>query len=240
MKIYEFEGKSESEALLKASEELGMNIRDMDYTVSVEEELFGMIKKYRITVRLPDDFEPGKQTVDLTPPQDQAALKAKGLLEELLSLMGYEYKQILISRIDQEVHLEIDGLMDRGITGKDTKTLGALQLILNRAINKELDDEHKVHVVIDTGNIKERHEEVLKKDAISMAKRAIKERRIIRMGPMSARDRRLVHLALKDMKGVTTRSEGEGNKRRLLIIPQSQDRSKRRGGKRRGRKGERS
>ena len=50
---------------------------------------------------------------------------------------------------------------------------------------------------------------------------AINSGKIIALNPMSARDRRIIHLTLKDTPGVSTRSEGEGLERRLLIVPES-------------------
>jgi spoIIIJ-associated protein len=55
-----------------------------------------------------------------------------------------------------------------------------------------------------------------------MAEKAIKSRQIVAMNPMSAHDRRIMHLALAEVAGVSTRSEGEGELRHLLIVPAAQ------------------
>ena len=55
--------------------------------------------------------------------------------------------------------------------------------------------------------------------AKKLAERAMQEQKVVRLSPMSAHDRRVFHLTLKEMDGVNTRSEGEGLYRNLLIIP---------------------
>jgi spoIIIJ-associated protein len=55
--------------------------------------------------------------------------------------------------------------------------------------------------------------------ALRLAEVALRTGKALAVGPMSARDRRAVHLALVEVDGVTTRSEGEGIFRQLLVIP---------------------
>jgi spoIIIJ-associated protein len=52
-----------------------------------------------------------------------------------------------------------------------------------------------------------------------MADRAIADQRVFKLGPLDPRARRVVHMTLKDVAGVTTKSEGEGVFRRVCIIP---------------------
>jgi spoIIIJ-associated protein len=51
------------------------------------------------------------------------------------------------------------------------------------------------------------------------AKRAVQQSRVITLEPMSPRDRRVIHLSLAKFPGVSTRSDGQGNERRVRIIP---------------------
>ena len=64
-----------------------------------------------------------------------------------------------------------------------------------------------------------RHEDQLAEMAEKLARRVAQEGKVITFDPMSARDRRIVHMALKDIAGVRTESHGEGQDRRVQIIP---------------------
>jgi len=63
------------------------------------------------------------------------------------------------------------------------------------------------------------HEDQLAEMAKKLARRVAKEGKVITFDPMTARDRRVVHMALKDITGVRTESHGEGPDRRVQIIP---------------------
>ncbi|HID88887.1 MAG TPA: protein jag, partial [Anaerolineae bacterium] len=62
-------------------------------------------------------------------------------------------------------------------------------------------------------------ERSLRRLARRMAEKAVRTGRTVRLEPMPAYERRIVHLALRDHPGVTTESVGEGSRRRVTIIP---------------------
>ena len=101
---------------------------------------------------------------------------------------------------------------------KPGATLDALQFVLNKILNRT--PESRRHIVVDSGDYRERHEQGLVTLAKREAKRAVTEGRTITLQPMSARDRRVIHLSLAKLVGVTTMSQGEGAQRRIQIIPQ--------------------
>jgi spoIIIJ-associated protein len=76
-------------------------------------------------------------------------------------------------------------------------------------------------IVIDAGGYRDKHIERLESLAERMGTKAIRTQTIIELDPMTPHDRRIVHLALAEMEGVTTRSEGEGDDRRVLVVPLS-------------------
>jgi hypothetical protein len=80
-------------------------------------------------------------------------------------------------------------------------------------------------VIVDSGDYRERHDNGLVSMAHREAKRAVQQGRVITLKPMSARDRRVIHLSLAKFPGVSTRSNGEGMNRRIQIIPANQGRS---------------
>ncbi|MEI8257834.1 MAG: R3H domain-containing nucleic acid-binding protein, partial [Deltaproteobacteria bacterium] len=73
--------------------------------------------------------------------------------------------------------------------------------------------------VLDAEGYRARREQSLESMAKRLGAQVAKEGQVIALEPMTARDRRVVHMALERFPGVTTRSEGEGLDRRLLIVP---------------------
>jgi spoIIIJ-associated protein len=75
------------------------------------------------------------------------------------------------------------------------------------------------HVIIDAEGYRARREDALMSMARQLGKQAVDEGKIITFEPMPPQDRRIVHLALAKVAGVVTKSEGEGESRRVQIIP---------------------
>jgi spoIIIJ-associated protein len=104
------------------------------------------------------------------------------------------------------------------LIGRRGETLSALQYVTRLIVGKEL---HKpVAIVIDVEGYRARREETLRRLARRMAEQAIDRNRTMSLEPMPANERRIIHLELKDNPNVTTESVGEGNHRKVTIIPQ--------------------
>jgi spoIIIJ-associated protein len=73
--------------------------------------------------------------------------------------------------------------------------------------------------VIDVEGFKARREKSLHRLAHRMAKQAMRTNRTVRLEPMPPHERRIIHLALREHPGVTTDSVGEGDRRKVTIIP---------------------
>ena len=73
--------------------------------------------------------------------------------------------------------------------------------------------------MVDAGDYRRRREAMLREMALRAARRARQERRRVALEPMTAAERRIVHLALKDDPAVETRSEGEEPHRRVVVFP---------------------
>ena len=119
---------------------------------------------------------------------------------------------------DQDVILEIQGDDAAIAIGKKGATLDALQLLCNRVSRK---DPHvgRTSIVLDAEGYRARREQSLQSMARRLGAQVVKEGTVITLDPLSARDRRVVHMALARFPGVATRSEGDGLERRLQIIP---------------------
>lgn len=93
----------------------------------------------------------------------------------------------------------------------------AVQYLVNRVVNPRA--EGRKWVNLDVGGFREEGDPVVKAMAERLAAAARRSGKILGVAPISARERRQIHMALVDVEGVSTRSEGEGIFRQLLIIP---------------------
>jgi spoIIIJ-associated protein len=139
------------------------------------------------------------------------------VLLEVVRLMGFEV-EVKEAVEDERVLLVISGPEASQLIGKKGQTLDALQFLINRMVGRE---DSRKPIVIDSDGYRERRNDALVQLAHRLSEKAIRSAKIVAVNPMSAHDRRVIHMALKDMPGVSTRSEGEGSYRRLLIVPES-------------------
>jgi spoIIIJ-associated protein len=93
----------------------------------------------------------------------------------------------------------------------------AVQYLANRVANPRA--EGRKWVNLEVGGFREDADPVVKAMAERLAASATRMGKVLAIAPISARERRQIHLALVGSSGVTTRSEGEGLFRTLLIVP---------------------
>ena len=149
---------------------------------------------------------------------DDKADRAADALDDMLELMDFDV-EVEIREDGERIVLDVDGPDVGHVIGKKGQTLDALQFLLNKMVNRE--PEGRRHVILDSGDYRERHDRSLETMAQREAKRAVEQGKVITLRPMSARDRRVVHLSLAKLDTVTTASSGEGTRRRVQIIPSS-------------------
>ena len=116
-----------------------------------------------------------------------------------------------------EVNIEIIGRDAGRIIGKKGAVLQAIQFLTHRVINRPGLDRR--HVLVDAEGYRSRRDNSLATMARRLGKQAVDQGKIITFEPMNPRDRRVVHLALAKFEGVITKSDGEGDDRRVQIIP---------------------
>jgi spoIIIJ-associated protein len=126
-------------------------------------------------------------------------------------------EKVNIEADEENLKISIYG-NDLGIAiGKDGRNIEALEYVTNligrrkRLINK--------NVIIDIKDYRKRNIEKIKKVAIKMAKKAIKEGRKIILEPMPSHERKIIHNILSSLKEVQTRSKNEEPNRRVIIYP---------------------
>lgn len=138
----------------------------------------------------------------------------KGLIERM-ALGSFE-----IERIEQEgvEVFRIEGPAALGLTGGDGRTPDAIQLLANQVSARSGDDAPRV--VVDVAGNHERREAFLFRVAERAAARARETGRTVALDPMGPRDRRSIHVALRDAADVATMSVGEGSYRQVMVVPE--------------------
>lgn len=113
--------------------------------------------------------------------------------------------------------LDISG-SDLGLLiGRKGETLAALQYITRLIASRQLG--RRANIVIDVEGYKARRETMLFRLAKRMADQAIQRGRTVQLEPMPPHERRIIHMALRENPDVTTESIGEGDKRKVTIVP---------------------
>ena len=163
---------------------------------------------------LPEDEESAPEIDD--PVLKISADFLRGVLERMGLDVGIE-TEILETDPETTYRINITG-EDLGILiGRRAETLDALQYLTRLVINQHTHRWYRVEV--DVENYKQRSEQRLARLANTLADQAVSEGRTFVMEAMPPRERRLVHLALRDRDDVHTESIGEGDARKVTIIP---------------------
>jgi spoIIIJ-associated protein len=118
---------------------------------------------------------------------------------------------------DAEVLADLDGRDKEILLERGAELLKAFEHLAFRALRLEPSFHEKIH--IDSGGYRALRFEELRMTARVAAERVQASRQPFRLNPMSSRERRIVHLALKDMTGVRTESIGMGDERQVVIHP---------------------
>lgn len=167
--------------------------------------------------------------------------RARAMAQDFLDRMGMEAEVEITPSANGgsdggRLHLNIEG-EDVGILiGKHGQTLQAFQYLLNVSLNNRPDEaqsegapgespregsgrEGSLRVVVDAGGYRSRRSQSLEQVARDAASRAKRDRRSVRLEPMPAYERRLVHLALQEDATVATTSEGRDPLRHVVVSP---------------------
>jgi spoIIIJ-associated protein len=156
----------------------------------------------------------------------QAAAEAlRRFLEEIVRVSGLDLK-IAVRAVepsaadvsgDAEVIADLAGRDQEILLERNGEVLKAFEHLAFRALRLEPSYHEKIH--LDSGGYRALRFEELRMTARVAAERVQSSRQPFRLNPMSSRERRIVHLALKEMPGVRTESVGMGEERQVVIHP---------------------
>ena len=228
-KIIISEGKTTNEAIEKGLKELKVSRDRVEIKVLENEQkrsffsiLAPRIVKVELKLKEPKDRkqEKNKEIKKKEPihlskeEQEKAEQNVKGFLEELLKELpeGTKYN---IEKNETGLNIELKNSNLGFLIGYRGETLYAFQNILSAIAGKGIDK--KVRVILDIEGYKEKREKTLEELAEKVAKTVIKTRKPIKLEPMQAYERKIIHSKLQDNELVETVSVGEEPHRRIVI-----------------------
>jgi spoIIIJ-associated protein len=237
----EFEARTIKEAISKGLQALGLTQDDVVIEVMDEGRsgVFGVGSKSAVVRMTPSTAAPEPEIpaapviADPEPAVEDEMPMAEEVIEENLVLnISTEFLQGVLERMGLDVGIETEIVDDSpevtyriNITGEDlgiligrrAETLDALQYLTRLVINQHTHRWYRVE--LDVENYKRRSEKRLERLAHTLADQAVSEGRTFIMEAMPPRERRLIHLALRDRDDVHTESIGKGESRKVTIIP---------------------
>ena len=153
--------------------------------------------------------------------REAAAAALRQFLETTIRAAGFQLKVSVHTTTadggDAEVIVDIDGRDKELLLERGADVLKALEHLAFRALRLEPAFHEKIH--LDSGGYRALRFEELRLTACVAAERVQSSKQSFKLNPMSSRERRIVHLALKEMPGVRTESVGTGEERQVVIHP---------------------
>lgn len=149
------------------------------------------------------------------------AERASDFLLGVLERMGVS-ADIDVREESDKVVLDIQTKDAELIIGRRGVVIDALQHLVNKVVYRERATERAERgkpLVIDAGGFRDKQTDRLRTLAQRMAERALTNQEIVELQPMTPHDRRIVHMAIAEISGLSSRSEGEGDERHILLVP---------------------
>ena len=157
------------------------------------------------------------------PSSQGAASLAMDVVNKILAGAGVKTLTTLRSAHDSQTGgpvIDITGDDSGLLIGRRGETLRALQYLVNLVVKNNLPEEN-LRVVLDIERYRERRHNSLSEMALRVADKVSSTGRSISLEPMTAAERRVIHMALVDHPRVSTQSSGMGEGRKVTIIPRN-------------------
>jgi len=237
---FEFEGRTEKEAIDRAAGELGLEKDDFDVEI-LETQKSGLFKKGLVRIKVHvGNFgvntkpkpRPSSENNDMErdrignsvskavfgepAPQNEFETKMIEFTGGLIERMGYPGTVSVLFREKNKLGVKIDSTHSSILIGKKGKNLDALQLLLNIYAGRL--GKEDVRVILDTENYRIRREESLVRLAYNVAEKVRESKGSILLEPMNPFDRWLIHTTLNDIGDVETKSEGDGLYKQVRVF----------------------
>lgn len=224
------EGKTTNEAIENGLKELKVSKKNVDIRVIESEEkrsffsiLAPRVVKVELTVKEDSEQVEIKENKEIKPKKeiklsDEEQEKAKGnlevFLEEFIKNLP-ETTKYNIEKSENYINISLSGNDLGYLIGYRGETLYAMQNILSAIAGKDI--QNKVRVILDVQGYKEKREKTLEELAEKVAKTVIRTKKSIKLEPMKAYERKIIHSKLQQNPKVETTSIGEEPYRRIIV-----------------------
>jgi spoIIIJ-associated protein len=166
----------------------------------------------RVVAHLPAD---AADAVELD--ESDLATEARLLLTRLVDTLGVDGR-VDVREDDDAVTLTCSGADVALLIGRHGQTIDAVQYLMNAISHRAYGDERK-EVVVDAAGYRERRRATLESLAVRTAQQVCTSGERVELDPMTAVERKVVHLKLKEIDGVETASEGTEPNRYVVVLP---------------------
>jgi len=221
-------GRTVEEAIRDALRILGAKREDVDLMVLDEGSrgvlgIGARVARVRLTLLSEEgeeetSAEPSPAGAPPQPVGDDAVAAARSITSALIEAMGF-HGEVQAREDAGAVLVSISGGQLAPLIGRHGQTLEALELLVNLMTARRMG--RRVPVVVDAERYRERRYLALQALARRTASRVRRSGRPVALEPMSAAERRVIHMALAQDPGVTTHSEGENEGRHVVISPRA-------------------
>lgn len=221
------EGKTTNEAIENGLKKLNVPKKMVDIKILENDEkrsffsiLAPRVVKVELTVKEKEktektkEIKPKKEIIYSAEEQEKAFQNIENFLKELKEnlLKEVDYK---IEKTERGIFVSLDSKNIGFLIGYRGETLYALQNILSSVASRG--QQNKIRVILDIEGYKEKREKTLEDLAKKVAKTVIKTKKPIKLEPMQAYERKIIHSALQENDKVETVSIGEEPNRRIVI-----------------------
>ncbi len=147
--------------------------------------------------------------------------QAQTFLADVLRLMGFEARVEAFDLPDNEVLLHIESADAGRLIGRDAQGLAALQLVLNRMVWRS--PERTGRFIVDVERYRERRKDRLLNMALNAAEQVRQTGHAVKLAPMNAADRRIIHHAIMNQKDLRTWSEVlDGEHEKCVVVDKAE------------------
>lgn len=220
--VVESEGETVGEAKWTALRELerrfpGLDKANVRFTVVSEGER-GLLGVGQVPARVMARVEEGSRpSAPASEEPDSPAAKLRELLEQVCTALGAPCR-IDVSEDDEVLYATLTGADLGLVIGKRGHTIDAIQYLANAILWRGADAGRK-EVVVDAAGYRERRRSSLEDMADQAASDAVQAQRSVALEPMTAVERKIVHVHLAERGDVVTSSDGTEPNRRVVVAP---------------------
>jgi len=225
-----YSGKTVEEAIERALKQLNCTIDEVNVEVvqDTPHRTIKLLGENKVVVNVvpkagaDDEFDLAMSEGEEPYEEQGEPVDPKEFLETLLSKMGLE-AEVKLLETEEGTKLDIKGEELAALIGRHGETLEALQYIVNiigMRHDRHIGTSKRTRYILDIEGYRLRREEQLKALAVKVAEKAIREQKEMVLQPMPASERRIVHMAILEVKGVTSYSEGTEPNRKVVVSPE--------------------